>query len=216
MKKVLLILLLSTGCSMLFNAEKYNLKLKIMKKVYNSKKSRGFYEGSLPGMRAGGSLPKAQNGWWDKAKSWAGDKYQDFQDSTVNMSNVFGSSPEDKQRRRNFDLQVIDYVSQHPENKNYARLEEFMSQQNPGIEEQFEGPMATGQTGFDAYGNPLGNMSNPTDESFIANTPNKPIPYVKRGGILKRGGEMRTSNVLGKGGTPKARRGGSVGRNGIL
>ena len=45
---------------------------------------------------------------------------------------------------------------------------------------------------------------------------NKAKNYIKKGGILKRGGATRASNVMSKGGTPKARRGGSVGRNGIL
>ena len=192
-------------------------------------------------------IPRAQDNIpsrWDRFKGWAGDKLQDFRDSTVNMENVFGTSPEERASRRQRDLMdsraqyhnirrvtgegapgivdqgVIDYVKEtgpgHPYNPHYAKLEQFESEQNPGIEDTYAGPMSPGQTGFDAFGHETGNIDT-SDEAMIAQaSQTKQPPFVKRGGILKRGGTVRTSNVLGKGGTPKAKRGGSVGRNGIL
>jgi len=186
-------------------------------------------------------IPRAQDGWGTRFKNWAGDKWQDLQDSSVNMTNVFGSSPETKAMRNAFEVQdprsqyhqvrahigespnksmhvnpkLIEYVSQHPENPNYAKLEAFNEAQNP--DQTFAGPMAPGQTGFDSFGHGEGDMDVSTEALLASNTTTpKAPPFVKRGGILKRGGSIRTSNVLGKGGTPKARRGGSVGKNGIL
>ena len=190
-------------------------------------------------------IPKAQWGWLDSAKNWAGDKWQDFKDSSVNMSNVFGSDPQVRKDRRTAELHdpraqyhnvkraigegapgstvdqgVVDFVKeQGPSNPYYAMLEQHASETNPGLEQQFAGPMAPGQTGFDAFGHETGNinMDMSQDEALLAGNPNtKQPPYLKKGGILKRGGAMKSSNALGKGGTPKAKRGGSVGRNGIL
>jgi hypothetical protein len=85
--------------------------------------------------------------------------------------------------------------------------------------------MAPGQTGFDSYGHEKGNIDmNMSEEDILLaqQQSQKPIPYAKRGrrfgrgGLLARGGAVKSSNVLGKGGTPKAKRGGSIGRNGIL
>ena len=208
------------------------------RKAYSKTARRG-----IP--RAQDNIPSQSR--WDRFKDWTKDKYQDFQDSTINMSNVFGTSPEERASRRQRDLMdtraqyhnvrraigegapgivdqgVVDYVKEQgpglKTNPYYAKLEQFESEQNPGIEDAYAGPMAPGQTGFDALGNEKGNidMSMSTEDALLAQQQaEKKIPYAKRGRILKRGGITRASNVMGKGGTPKARRGGSVGRNGIL
>ena len=205
------------------------------RKAYSKTARRG-----IP--RAQDNIPSQSR--WDRFKDWTKDKYQDFQDSTINMSNVFGTSPEERASRRQRDLMdtraqyhnvrraigegapgivdqgVVDYVKEQgpglKTNPYYAKLEQFESEQNPGIEDAYAGPMAPGQTGFDAFGHETGNIDT-SDEAMIAQaSQTKQPPFVKRGGILKRGGATRASNVMGKGGTPKARRGGSVGRNGIL
>ena len=190
-------------------------------------------------------IPRAQDNIpsrWDRFKNWAGDKYQDFQDSTINMSNIVGDGKgSERYANRVYDTRsqyhnvkralgdgapgskvdqgVVDYVASNPDSPYYAMLEKGISEQNPGIEDTFAGPLAPGQTGFDALGNEEGNIDMDMSQSdrLLAQQANtKQPPFIKRGGILKRGGATRASNVMGKGGTPKARRGGSVGRNGIL
>ena len=208
-----------------------------MAKVYNKKKN--MYKGSLPGMRMGGVLRKAQTGkqgqFVDELGDTLGDNWVreqegypvEMRDQTIsggdkdlNVKEEYRITEDDllrmreNERMRNDSLRnVMHHVSDslHRDKEIKADLN-ALSSDNYRMELEIECGRSGGSgPACDELAAMRGQDKTPSGVDNIAGGLPEAIPGYKKGGVVKK---KRGGTVLG--GKYKMKKGGSTGRNGIL
>ena len=203
-----------------------------MAKVYNKKKN--MYKGSLPGMRMGGVLRKAQTGkqgqFVDELGDTLGDNWVreqegypvEMRDDEAMTRPEVNTKPTEEdlirmrenERMRNDSLRnVMHHVSDslHRDKEIKADLN-ALSSDNYRMELEIECGRSGGSgPACDELAAMRGQDKTPSGVDNIAGGLPEAIPGYKKGGVVKK---KRGGTVLG--GKYKMKKGGSTGRNGIL
>ena len=203
-----------------------------MAKVYNKKKN--MYKGSLPGMRMGGVLRKAQTGkqgqFVDELGDTLGDNWVreqegypvEMRDDEAMTRPEVNTKPTEEdlirmrenERMRNDSLRnVMHHVSDslHRDKEIKADLN-ALSNDNYRMELEIECGRSGGSgPACDELAAMRGQDKTPSGVDNIAGGLPEAIPGYKKGGVVKK---KRGGTVLG--GKYKMKKGGSTGRNGIL